>query len=86
MELFLKINNFFSFNISGWFQTEAKLEKEKAERKNIDGKLKSRVEDIEAKFEDMKVQLKKEIEERSNDSALKEDTDRKIESLQSDLS
>ena len=34
----------------------------------------------------MKVQLKKEIEERSNDSALKEDTDRKIESLQSDLS
>ena len=82
MELFQKINNFFSFNISGWFQTEAKLEKEKAERKNIDGKLKSRIEDIEAKFEDMEVQK---IEERSNDSALKEDTDRKIKSLQSDL-
>ena len=63
--------------------TEAKLDKEKAERKDVDGKFKTRFEDIEAKFEDMEVQK---IEERSNDFALKEDTDRKIESLQSDLS
>ena len=51
--------------------TEAKLDKEKAERKDVDGKFKTRFEDIEANFEDMKVQLKKEIEGRSNDSALK---------------
>ena len=68
--------------MSEWFQTEAKLEKEKAERKNIDGKLKSRIEDIEAKFEDMKAQR---IEERSNDSALKDEYNRKLGEISAQL-
>ena len=65
--------------------TEAKLDKEKAERKNIDGKFKTRFEDIEANFEDMKVQLKKEIEGRSNDSALKDEYNRKLAEISAEL-
>ena len=65
--------------------TEAKLDKEKAERKDVDGKFKTRFEDIEANFEDMKVQLKKEIEGRSNDSALKDEYNRKLAEISAEL-
>ena len=65
--------------------TEAKLEKEKAERKDVDGKFKTRFEDIEANFEDMKVQLKKEIEGRSYDSALKDEYNRKLAEISAEL-
>ena len=65
--------------------TEAKLDKEKAERKDVDGKFKTRFEDIEAKFDDMKVQLKKEIEGRSNDSALKDEYNRKLAEISAEL-
>ena len=65
--------------------TEAKLDKEKAERKDVDGKFKTRFEDIEANFEDMKVQLKKEKEERSDDSSLKDEYNRKLGEISAQL-
>ena len=65
--------------------TEAKLDKEKAERKDVDGKFKTRFEDIEANFEDMKVQLKKEKEERSDDSSLKDEYNRKLAEISAEL-